>query len=56
MTTTSDATTIRAGLPVVRTTGTPGRPAANLRPVWRVTVKGQDISARIAPRLVVLTQ
>jgi hypothetical protein len=55
MTTTSDATTIRAGLPVVRTTGTPGRPAANLRPVWRVTVKGQDISARIAPRLVSLT-
>lgn len=27
----------------------------HLRPVWRVTVKGQDVSSRIAPRLVSLT-
>lgn len=50
----SNTATIHAGLPVARTTGTSPRPAANLRPVWRVTVKGQDISARIAPRLVSL--
>ncbi|WP_284336723.1 contractile injection system protein, VgrG/Pvc8 family [Comamonas sp. NoAH] len=50
----STTTTVRAGLPVAQSTGKPERPAANLRPVWRVTVKGQDISARIAPRLVSL--
>ncbi len=50
-----DTETIRAGLPrVMAVTGEAPR-FDMLRPVWRVTVKGQDISGRIAPRLVSLS-
>lgn len=35
--------------------GRPPRAHMHLRPVWRVTVKGQDVSGRMAPRLVRLS-
>ncbi len=49
----SDVQAIAATLPPPTVQGArPAPPGVHLRPVWRVTVKGQDISARIAPRLV----
>jgi phage protein D len=52
--TTNITATIRAGLPRVAAATGEGPRFDHLRPVWRVTVKGQDISGRIAPRLVSL--
>ncbi|MBH2010873.1 MAG: phage late control D family protein [Xanthomonadaceae bacterium] len=51
-----DADSIASTLarPTVRG-GLPPRASLHLRPVWRVTVKGQDVSARMAPRLVRLS-
>jgi phage protein D len=51
-----DVDAIAATLAETSTTGLgPARGAPHLRPVWRVTVNGQDVSARIAPRLVSLS-
>lgn len=51
-----DVDAIAATLPTTSTAGlSPARGGPHLRPVWRVTVNGQDISARVAPRLVSLT-
>lgn len=50
---TNDVQAIAATLPAPQVRGArPAPPGVHMRPVWRVTVKGQDISARIAPRLV----
>ncbi len=52
----SDTDTIAATLPTVTTTpGNGRRPAAHLTPIWRVTVNGNNVSDRIAPRFVSLT-
>lgn len=52
----SDISTITATLATAITAGRqPQRILSHLRPIWRVTVKGQDISSRIQPRLVSLT-
>ncbi len=52
----TDVSAIRSTLPTATTTGRrSARSARHLRPIWRVTVKGQDISGRISPRLVSLT-
>ncbi len=53
----TDVSAIRAALPTVTVIGRRAERSARhrLRPIWRVTVKGQDISGRIGPRLVSLT-
>lgn len=52
----SDVSQIRSSQPIATSTGRRTEPVArHLRPIWRVTVKGQDISGRISPRLVSLT-
>lgn len=51
----SDISDIRATLPTASTTGSSNRRLfLQLTPIWRVTVKGQDVSDRFAPRLVSL--
>ena len=52
----SDIAEIQKTLAQAQSRGGRGRrPAGNLRPAWRVTVKGRDVSARLAPRLVSLS-
>ncbi|MEJ2800888.1 contractile injection system protein, VgrG/Pvc8 family [Comamonadaceae bacterium PP-2] len=52
----SDIADIQKTLALAQSRGGRGRrPAGNLRPAWRVTVKGRDVSARLAPRLVSLS-
>ncbi|QKV52376.1 contractile injection system protein, VgrG/Pvc8 family [Comamonas antarctica] len=52
----SDVSDIDATLPKASTTGRRrGRTLSHLRPIWQINVKGQDISARLNPRLVSLT-
>lgn len=51
----SDISDIRATLPTASTAGSSNRRLfLQLTPIWRVTVKGQDVSDRFAPRLVSL--